>query len=432
MAEKIDGDAMERLLAEHPCDFEGAALRLAWRAGLTREEIWGLEWEQVDFEGRVLRLPDRQVPLDDDAAACLEGWQRRVGGLGPYVAVSLRSKRRVTPQHITRITRDMLDGAGLADVTLGDLRHNYIRRRLETEDWQSVTRDAGLSVQTYRNAYAALAPEEPPEGEKNPWVYDDFRLWQVLQAEKDTAAGLALWLSWQMGLELREMTELTWDEVDFDASLLRLPGREVPVTKAVERLLRAERDKRSPDDDPHVLLSPRSRRPMDGARLTTLVRAALVRGGVENTSLRWLRGGMAEEEKRAVLRRRLREADSLTCGEAAKALQTEPREAARVLSTMVKRGEVVRAGYRYYEAGSIVPPERHASAITEYIARTGPAYLDDIARLLRVEKKTASGVLKRMTKAGELALLRKEQRYALPGWTPETGQADDQRKVTNK
>ncbi len=431
MAKEIDGGALERLLAEHPCDLEGVVLRLAWRAGLTRDEIWGLAWDEVDSEGRALRLTDRQVPLTDDAAECLETWRRRVEGLSPWVAVSQRNKQRVTPQHITRLTRDVLSGAGLEDTTLRDLRRDYIRARLKTEDWQRVTREAGLSVQTYRNDHAALVPAEPQESGKNPWAYDDFRLWKVLQAEKDTAAGLALWLSWQMGLELREMTELVWGEVDFDGLLLRLPGREVPMTRAVERLLRAEREKRAADDDPHVLLSPRARRPMDSARLTTLVRDALVRGGIENTSLRWLRGGMAEEEKRAVLRRRLQETDSLTCGEAAAALQTEPREASRILAAMVRRGEFARAGYRYYAADSIVPPEKHAETVTEYIAANGPAYLDDIARLLRVEKKTASGVLKRMKKAGELVLLSKEQRYALPGAAAETENGAARRKVTN-
>ena len=37
-----DATAMERVLARHPADPEGAVLRLAWQAGLSREEIAGL------------------------------------------------------------------------------------------------------------------------------------------------------------------------------------------------------------------------------------------------------------------------------------------------------------------------------------------------------------------------------------------------------
>ena len=59
-----DATAMERVLARHPADPEGAVLRLAWQAGLSREEIAGLTWPQVDLTDSVLYLSDRTVPLD--------------------------------------------------------------------------------------------------------------------------------------------------------------------------------------------------------------------------------------------------------------------------------------------------------------------------------------------------------------------------------
>ena len=49
-----DATAMERVLARHPADPEGAVLRLAWQAGLSREEIAGLTWPQVDLTDSVL------------------------------------------------------------------------------------------------------------------------------------------------------------------------------------------------------------------------------------------------------------------------------------------------------------------------------------------------------------------------------------------
>ena len=66
-----DATAMERVLARHPADPEGAVLRLAWQTGLSREEIAGLTWPQVDLTDSVLYLSDRTVPLEGDTLNCL-------------------------------------------------------------------------------------------------------------------------------------------------------------------------------------------------------------------------------------------------------------------------------------------------------------------------------------------------------------------------
>ena len=53
-----DTAAMERLLGSHASDAAGVAVRLAWQAGLLRDEITNLTWDQVDFERNQLgRFP---------------------------------------------------------------------------------------------------------------------------------------------------------------------------------------------------------------------------------------------------------------------------------------------------------------------------------------------------------------------------------------
>ena len=54
---------MAQLLAEQTQTAAGLILRLAWRQGLTREEISRLTWNDVDFSAHQLRLPDRTIPL---------------------------------------------------------------------------------------------------------------------------------------------------------------------------------------------------------------------------------------------------------------------------------------------------------------------------------------------------------------------------------
>ena len=62
---------MLRILERHPHSPEGAILRLAWLAGLSRSAITELRWDQVDFEGKAIQLPDRTVPLEPSTETCL-------------------------------------------------------------------------------------------------------------------------------------------------------------------------------------------------------------------------------------------------------------------------------------------------------------------------------------------------------------------------
>ena len=66
-----DARAMAQLLAEQTQTAAGLILRLAWRQGLTREEIQRLTWNDVDFSAHQLRLPDRTIPLETETEDCL-------------------------------------------------------------------------------------------------------------------------------------------------------------------------------------------------------------------------------------------------------------------------------------------------------------------------------------------------------------------------
>ena len=89
---------LEKLLAAEPCSGAGVILRLAWRAGLMRDEIHALQWEQVDFERALLRLPGRDVPMDEDLARCLRQWQTLCGQYSPYVIVSEHKRTHMLPE----------------------------------------------------------------------------------------------------------------------------------------------------------------------------------------------------------------------------------------------------------------------------------------------------------------------------------------------
>ena len=88
-----DGALLCRVLEQHTNDAAGAILRLAWMAGLMRDEIQHLTWAQVDLLGEQLLLPDRAVPLAPELAAWLEALRQERNGSSERVVLSDRDQQ---------------------------------------------------------------------------------------------------------------------------------------------------------------------------------------------------------------------------------------------------------------------------------------------------------------------------------------------------
>ena len=201
---RLDEAALRRLLEREQTGPEALVLRLAWLEGLTREEIASLTWNQVSFLDDRLELPDRMIPLDGEVRALLwklhEAKEAREEPGDPHVLLSARERKPMRLESISRLARLALDRGGLKDVRLLDLRYDWIIRCLDRMDWPEAARISGVEVATLQLRFSASAPArkapKPP-----PVQVDEFKLWKVLQAERETAAGLAMWLGWQLGLQ---------------------------------------------------------------------------------------------------------------------------------------------------------------------------------------------------------------------------------------
>lgn len=414
-AQRLEEAALRRLLEREQTGPEAVVLRLAWLEGLTREEIANLTWSQVSFLDGRLELPDRAVPLDPELRTMLWRLQEAHGGASPYVVLSARSRTPLRPESISRLARQALDRGGLAGVRLLDLRYDWILRQLETQDWPEAARLSGMEVASLQIRFSAGAGAERKSagGRREPDQIDEFKLWKVLQAERGTPAGLALWLAWQLGLQAREMTALTWDQIDWEGDRVRLPDREVVLSSTVRRLLEEERRSRAPSDDPHVLLTERSRRPIDLPRLSRMTRAALIRGGMERTALRDLRRNEGRDSGDALILQQALNAGAVSRGEVSRLLGLSKTAAYHRLRRLTERKRLVRVGGKYYLPGTVVPPERHLETVRAYLEREGFAYRQDVAALLHIQPKQCGLVLRHMVEAGQL--VQRGQRYVLPG-----------------
>ena len=240
---------------------------------------------------------------------------------------------------------------------------------------------------------------------------DEFKLWKVLQAERDTPAGLALWLTWQMGLSAREIVDLTWDRVDLEDGTIRLRDRTVPVTNTVSRILTETLAARTAEDDPHVVLSPQTRRPLDLPRLSRLTRSALIRGGLEEVQLRQLRKDEHRQNEDSLLLSQTAEAGCISRGTVCRLLGGSKTAAHARLNRLLEQKKLVRIGTKYYLPGTVVPPEEHSSVIREYLSREGFAYRKDIAQLLHIDSRQCTPILQRLVAEGELE--QRQQKYYL-------------------
>jgi integrase len=105
--------------------FAAAGLRLALLTGARSGEITSIRWEHVDWERRLIRLPDsknnepRTIQLSDSAIEVL----RSTPHVGPYVVAGQR--HGVPYKSLTRAWAGARKYAGLNDVRLHDLRHSY-------------------------------------------------------------------------------------------------------------------------------------------------------------------------------------------------------------------------------------------------------------------------------------------------------------------
>ena len=375
--------------AEPPAE---TILRLARQAGLRRREIQTLTWGQVDLVEWKLCLPDRTVPIELDLAMHLlplaEG-----KAPGDSVAASRRSGEALTAQTISHLARAALTAAGEAEVCLADLRNAYAAERLNAgEDWQSVSRLTGMSAAALR----ALGEEVATRSRRTaPPAVKGAALEDLIRAEGTSPAGIAIALAWRRGLGLEEIAALRWSGVE-----------EIAPDADTRQLLASLR----PEGDGFVL-STRTGKPYDLSRLSRLVRAALVRHGLDDVTLRDLRHLRGTEDVEAVLLHLAADREGVSLREAQETLGGADTALRRSFKRLTDQGKLVRVGLRYYLPAAVVPPQEQEAAVLDHLRREGFAYRQDIARLLRISPAQCRGVLGRLTAAGKIR--QENQRYTL-------------------
>ena len=407
-----DGQAVARALTRSRKTAGEVILRLAWDLGLSRDEICRLRWSDISFEEKSLLLPDRRIPMPEETCQCLLDRREEYGGVSEYVVISDRLHRRMHPESVSRIARAALDTEPLlANIRLIDLRYGFLLRQIREHGWPYASRVSGVQVSTMqavllpaiKSAGLGAAIKEPPPAS----AARRQTLRDIIQSEGNSPAGLALRMAWDLDMEVRESIALTWEQIDFDRGLICLEDRSIPMDADLQQRLLSLSLSRSPDADPHVLLTPRAMQPYDRFRISRAIRTALVRGGADATLQRHLR-----ENDDAALLRYVKEHGSISWQEAAELFHMEKKQTNRRLLRLIKEKKLVRVGAKYYLYGTVVAPEDQYGVICDYLRVSGTAFRKDIADLLRIEARPCGQILHNLVRQGKLT--KTGQHYSLP------------------
>lgn len=355
-------EAMHRLLAKYVNRVEELIFRLAWQAGLTRQEILDLKWSEVSLEEGMIHLPRRSVPIVDELRICLDA--RRVETAGkhpafdsPYVIITDGLPRHPTKIHLSRLVAAAIkEEESLCSLRLDDLRNDFIIRILENNPTTYAMEVAGLNRVSINATFADYLPPTSKKVKKAHTSFsseDKERLLKIIRDEGSSPVAIALQLALELGVPLINMISFTWNQIDFEKKTLLWNGEVYPISEDLAGILCAAFAKRTPGDAPHILLQPRSRRPYDSDRLSKIARNTLIRGGLEHVHVDTLTRASRKSVKPKDLKREkiiayVREHGSIQNKNVIELLQVSNMTAYRYLAQMAEQGLLVKERQKYY------------------------------------------------------------------------------------
>lgn len=418
-----DERAMELLLVDEDDTPAGMILRLAWKCGLQRNEIPYLLWEDINFKDALAKLPDRNVPIPKGTLQYLE----RIRGINlsqsEYVLISQRGLAPMAKESLSRIARSALNKYGLCNVRLADLRNDFIVRALQKYSWEYVSYISGVDLPSIRQHYLPYLDSELIQGTKNTSL-NEAAIEKIIDLEGTSAEGLAIYLTWQLGVPVTVLPILTWDHIDFQNSELTFKDKKVPIP---ENLLGKLKDVKTGNEflSDYLLLTENTKKPFDYPYLYKSVQKALIRNGLYDLSLIDLyndylkRHNAPHESKDDALLAYLMDHRFTDYETTKNALGFSSEETSLLLKSCKDSGEIIQVGLRYFLPGTVVSPERHHEVILNYVAKNQPVTSNELSELLGLaDRRQIFPIIKPLLSSGEL-IRKSVNKYVLPEKTTE-------------
>lgn len=343
-----------------------AILLLAWDAGLSSGEISSLRWESVDLSAGLLELGERRIPLEP----VLEDLLNDLVGKSIYVIPNGRS--HYTPMNrvsVSRRARQALNHAGMPDITLADLRNDFMLRIMVRLPMEQVVEISGYdvrSVQEFARRYG-VCPPGLSTGKKGGSELATGVLLNALQQEGDTLDSRVVVLSWLGGLTLEQMSRLKWEEISLSDQIWVIDQQESHIPKDLLPYLEGWRHTAS--NEIRLLHGPRSDRPVSIHDLSRRGKEFFIRYHFPGYSLALLRGKAEPALMHQRIMELMQEKGRLSTGSVAAAMEISLGSARKLLKGMVEQGDLSSAGSGVYQLLGETGPYQRLTAFL--LARKG-------------------------------------------------------------
>lgn len=401
---KPDRQRILRLLESEYLTPAGTIVRLAWLCGLAASELSTLTWRQVDCENAIIHLQDRDVPIPEQLISYLHSLQAVIDE-GQYVVTNaMFDKHYLSRVNISRYARIALDYVGQPDITLADLRFDYIDRLVESLPLEQVARQVGMAPLSLQLRYKERSDVEIKtttvrDRRKQPG-FDEQKLMALLEKEGHSIAASVIRLSWMGGLSLSQILQLKWGQVSLREREIKVGQAFDPISDELYCYLVEEEQ-----SDGYLVTGMRSNKPLESAFVSRKVREALIAGGLETLKLSDIKGERAprsiEPDYSGAILKMLSQRGMIRSNDVVEELGLTIEEARDQLSRIVARGQIVKVGKAYYPAGA-VREDQFDEMIQDYLKEHGTISRGETIKLLGVMPRQVIYYLQKAVAAGKL------------------------------
>jgi len=336
MIKPIDRAKLDAFLA---CDTTGMGslvLLLTWDAGLSAAEIATLRWDDVDTDAGVIRVNDRTIPMSERLRTRLNTRHRS----GPYILTQKPTRIATPPRmRIFRRAREALNAAGMQEINLSDVQHDFTLRTLEEKSMLDASRGSGPE---------AAGPQEPgkrtdnaaPARRRTSGVWDKVDLEAALGQEGDSLDSRIIWLSWQGNLLVKEMAAMRWSDVDLKNRTWSVGAERKPIpSDLADKMSGWNRQEK----DELILKGARSDKPLAISYINRRSGEFLVRYGLEHVLVSSIRGKwsqISQKDAEKIVLRKLTSSDALTIGALCRDCGVDAASMRQILQRMNDDGKI--------------------------------------------------------------------------------------------
>lgn len=396
---------MEAAIASiHMMKPELLVILFAYYAGLGGAEMLEVKVSDISEDFAFLTAPDkRKIPLVPRLAEELKSLSWLHKGPDTPVLLSKRQGGKISRVHANNITRKFMEFAGMPEVHLSDLRVACVVNWMQQYPWEYVSQISGLNMAVLTQRYQHYLPEDSLRPTADPADYTEITpelLNTILQNHQDDLFGLIFRLNVVYQLKNPVICRLTWDMVDDEKNMIRLPKKDIPITDDLRTCLDAARAR---SNTKWVLAFPNTQTPYASDSISHLMSKTLIDDGYTGVTVQKLVCAAEYLRYKEIVNELLTKENCFTVEDFATASSISAARARRQLEQIEKEGLIIQIGLRFYRVKTVVPPTRFEEVAQMLTETDGGTFTSNrFADIVGIDVRSAATQLRRMIAEGQI------------------------------